>query len=93
MTLDPNGYVEREYNTTLASLKVLEGLETDPALIEQYPDILEQWRKELFDISVSDEDVAKAVSDYLEKNDDIATTDYVSDAISAAITGAIGGSY
>lgn len=51
VTLTSDGYVDREFNTTIASLKVLEGLETDESLVEQYSDVLEQWRRELFSAS------------------------------------------
>lgn len=47
--LDADGYVDKEFNTTPASLKVLEGLEVDESIVEEYSDILEQWRRELFD--------------------------------------------
>lgn len=47
-TLDSNGYIDREYNTTIASLPVLEGLEVDPDIVLRYSDIIEQWRQELF---------------------------------------------
>lgn len=47
-TLNSNGYIDREYNTTIASLPVLEGLEVDPDVVLRYSDIIEQWRQELF---------------------------------------------
>ena len=43
-----NGVVNREFNTTIATLPVLQGLETGEAIIEQNSDILEQWRNDLF---------------------------------------------
>lgn len=36
-----NGVVMQEYNTTVATLKVLEGLETGEAIVARYPDIIE----------------------------------------------------
>jgi hypothetical protein len=45
---DDNLTVDREYNTTIATLPVLEGLEVDESYLESYSDILEQWRRELF---------------------------------------------
>ena len=42
-----NEIVEREFNTTIATLPVLEGLETGEELIEEHPDIFEQLREEL----------------------------------------------
>ena len=47
-TFKSDGTVDREYNTTPATLPVLEGLETDEGYIDGYIDVLEQWRKELF---------------------------------------------
>lgn len=41
--------ISREYNTTIASLPVLEGLEVDESIVTQYSDIIEQWRRELFE--------------------------------------------
>ena len=43
-----DGVVNREFNTTIATLPVLQGLETGEAIIEQNSDILEQWRNNLF---------------------------------------------
>lgn len=43
-----NGVVNREFNTTPATLPVLRGLETGEAIIEEHVDILEQWRADLF---------------------------------------------
>lgn len=36
-----DGTVEREYNTTVATLPVLEGLETEEQAVQDYPDVLE----------------------------------------------------
>ncbi len=46
-TLTQDGFVDKEFNTVPASLDVLEGLEVDKTLAEKYPDILEQWRREI----------------------------------------------
>lgn len=43
-----DGVINREFNTTIATLPVLQGLETGEAIIEQNSDILEQWRNDLF---------------------------------------------
>ena len=48
--------VDQEFNTTVAKLPVLEGLETGEAVIQEYPDILMQWEEQLFGI----EDSAKS---------------------------------
>lgn len=53
--LDDNSYVQKEYNTTIASLPVLEGLEAEPSLVEAYSDILEQWKNQLFGIGDTEE--------------------------------------
>lgn len=45
---DGEGYVQKEYNTTIATLPVLEGLECEESVVEYYSDILEQWRRQLF---------------------------------------------
>ena len=46
--LGDNGYVDKEYNTTIATLPVLEGLEVNPSVVIRYSDIIEQWRQEIF---------------------------------------------
>ena len=62
-TLTSDGYVDREYNTTIATLPVLEGLEVDEGFVEQYSDLLEQWRSELFGIGDTEEAKIKAASE------------------------------
>ena len=48
-TLKADGItVDREFNTTIATLPVLEGLEVDESIVSEYPDLIEQWRRELF---------------------------------------------
>lgn len=47
--VDAEGVVEKEFNTTIATLPVLEGLEVDEAVVSDYTDVIEQWRRELFD--------------------------------------------
>lgn len=44
------GTVLREFNTTIASLPILEGLETDEQAVAEYTNILEQWRAMLFGV-------------------------------------------
>lgn len=46
--VDSSGNVLREFNTTVATLPILEGLETGEAAIAEYNDIFEQWRANLF---------------------------------------------
>ena len=59
--------VEKEFNTTLAYLPVLEGLETDQQVIQNYPDIIEQMLKYM-ETPVSSEEIGKAVEEYLKEN-------------------------
>ena len=47
--------VDKEFNTTIASLPVLEGLEVDEAVVSDYTDVIEQWRQELFGIGDTEE--------------------------------------
>lgn len=66
--VDGNGYIQREYNTTVATLPVLEGLETDERIISEYTDILEQWKRELFGIGDTEEASMRAVSQEEQEN-------------------------
>lgn len=54
--------VDKEFNTTIATLPVLEGLEVDEAVVTGYSDIIEQWRQELFGIGDTEEAHIRAVS-------------------------------
>ena len=45
--------VDQEFNTTVAKLPVLEGLETSEAVVQEYADLLMQWEEELFGIENS----------------------------------------
>jgi hypothetical protein len=67
--LGENAETLRELNTTPASLPVLEGLETTSAIINQNPDVIEQMLLRLNNLenfgTVSDEQVAAAVDNYL----------------------------
>lgn len=46
--VDGDGYIQKEYNTTIATLPVLEGLECEESVVENYTDIIEQWRRQIF---------------------------------------------
>ena len=46
--VDTEGNVLREFNTTIATLPVLPGLETGEAIVNEYYDLLEQWKASLF---------------------------------------------
>ena len=43
----------KEFNTTIATLPVLEGLQTGEAVVQNHSDLLEQWRIELFGLGDS----------------------------------------
>lgn len=66
--VDSEGYIQKEYNTTIATLPVLEGLETEEGLVEYYSDILEQWKRELFGIGDTEETSMRAVSAEEQEN-------------------------
>lgn len=61
-TLKADGTIDREFNTTIATLPVLEGLEVDESIVSEYSDLIEQWRQELFGIGDTEEASIKAVS-------------------------------
>jgi hypothetical protein len=67
-TLNGDGTIDQEYNTTVARLPVLEGLEVDPGIVSQYSDILEQWKRELFGIGDTEEANMRAVSQEEQEN-------------------------
>lgn len=60
--LDSDGYVDKEFNTTPATLPVLEGLEVDESVVAAYSDLIEQWRRELFGIGDTEEADIRAAS-------------------------------
>ena len=63
------GVVEKEFNTTLASLPVLEGKETTQQIVQQYPDIIEQILKRLEGATaITPEQIQTAVEDYFKKH-------------------------
>lgn len=61
-TLTSEGVIDREFNTTIATLPVLAGLEVDEGIVTQYSDLIEQWRQELFGIGDTEEASIKATS-------------------------------
>ena len=69
-TVDADFYVLKEYNTTIATLPVLEGLECEESVVEYYSDILEQWKSQLFGIGDTEE--AKLLAKSKEEQDNIA---------------------
>lgn len=59
----------KEFNTSLASLPVLEGLETTEAVVAENPDIIEQILTKIEKLTqISPEDIASAVSAYMKEN-------------------------
>lgn len=66
---DIEGIVKKEFNTTLASLPVLEGKETTQQIVQQYPDVIEQILKKLEGATtITPEQIQTAVDAYLKKN-------------------------
>lgn len=66
---DASGNVLKEFNTSLTSLPVLEGLETTEAVVAENPDIIEQILTKIEKLTqISPEDIASAVSNYMEAN-------------------------
>lgn len=66
---DIEGIVKKEFNTTLASLPVLEGKETTQQIVQQYPDIIEQILKKLEGATtITPEQIQTAVDKYLKNN-------------------------
>lgn len=61
-TIKADGTVDREFNTTIATLPVLEGLEVDESIVTEYSDIIEQWKQELFGIGDTEEASIRLVS-------------------------------
>ena len=62
------GVVRREFNTTVAFLPVLEGLETSTEFVEEHTDIFEQLKEEL---ATNIEDAASAaIGDYITEHAD-----------------------
>ena len=68
--VDADFYVLKEYNTTIATLPVLEGLECEESVVEYYSDILEQWKAQLFGIGDTEE--AKLLAKSQEEQENIA---------------------
>lgn len=67
---DANSVIQQEYNTTIATLPVLEGLECDERIVSEYSDILQQWENRLFGIADTEE--AKLTTKSEEEQENIA---------------------
>ena len=62
--ISADGFVEKEFNTTIASLKVLEGLETHEQVIQENPDIIELLLRRMSDLEASGVYYTPYVDDY-----------------------------
>lgn len=66
---DASGNVLKEFNTSLTSLPVLEGLETTEAVVAENTDIIEQILKKIDGLtSISPEEIATAVEEYMTEH-------------------------
>ncbi len=67
---DAEGVVQQEFNTTVATLSVLEGLETTEVVVAENPDIIEQILARLDELEENGGggNIEDAVKEYLEKN-------------------------
>lgn len=74
-----DGVINREFNTTIATLPVLQGLETGEAIIEQNSDILEQWRNDLFGTGDTIEQQIRDVGAEITAGIPISVSQYVAD--------------
>ena len=75
--INANGEVVREFNTTVATLPVLPGLETGEKAIIEYTDIIEQWRHDLFGAGDSAEQKIKDAVDEALANVEESVATYV----------------
>ena len=68
-TSNTEGIIEKEFNSTLATLPVLEGIETTQQIVQQYPDVIEQILKKLEGATtITPEQIQTAVDKYLKNN-------------------------
>lgn len=65
-----DGTIDYAWNTAIfTGISVSTGIYNSEIVVEQYSDVLEQWKQELLAAGKMDEaDIAKAVEEYLEKN-------------------------
>lgn len=62
--ISADGLVEKEFNTTIASLKVLEGLETHDQVIQENPDVIELLLRKMSSLEASGVYYTPYVDDY-----------------------------
>lgn len=77
--VDAEGNVLREFNTTIATLPVLPGLETGEAVINEYHDLLEEWKAALFGGGESVEQDIRNAGDEVLANIETAVNTYVAE--------------
>lgn len=66
---DSEGIVQKEFNTTLASINVLEGLETTEQIMQKYPDVIEQILKKIEgSTTITPDQISEAVEEYMTAN-------------------------
>lgn len=65
-----DGAVDYAWHTAVfAGISISTGINNSEAIAEEYSDILEQWRKQLFEnTNISPEDIKAAVNEYLDAN-------------------------
>jgi hypothetical protein len=68
VTTNANSVIQKEYNTAITSLPVLEGMECSERVVSEYTDILEQWESRLFGISGTEEAKLLAFSEEQQEN-------------------------
>lgn len=67
--VDDSGKVVYVWNTAIfTGISVSSGINNGEAIVEEYADVLEQWRQELTAGTVSDEQIAAAVDAYMQEN-------------------------
>ena len=77
--VDTEGNVLREFNTTIATLPVLPGLETGEMVIQEYHDLLEEWKAALFGASEDGVTSVQEATDTALANIETAVDTYVAE--------------
>lgn len=68
--LEDDGSVCYAWNTAIyTGISVSEGMDNGESIVQDYSDVLEQWRNELFEFGgISDEQITQAVEDYFAEH-------------------------
>lgn len=73
--IDENNEIVYSWGTdNFKNIRILSNNRNTDIVIATFPDVLEQWKQEVFDeigTSISDDDIVAAISAYLEKNPDV----------------------